>query len=180
MDPSNYTRDDASSIYSRAPDAVKTSVARTPRVPGRQRHQPPEINLLDHEMAMGRGSTMALETTRSRLQSSKRQPQRTFSQMKEEKLHQRTQQQHENDFYRECFESFHVLVMMILDAIQSLALHFHFNPHVNPPGSPRVLRAIILLRVAIDKSRAGESSAEREWKKHWHVDTTRTPPPKWL
>ncbi|CRL30541.1 unnamed protein product [Penicillium camemberti] len=58
-----------------------------------------------------------------------------------------------------------------MDATQSLALQYHFNPAKSPSGDPRLIRAIVLLRVALDKSRAEETSAEQEWKQQWRVSS---------
>ncbi|OQE73958.1 hypothetical protein PENNAL_c0085G00991 [Penicillium nalgiovense] len=59
-----------------------------------------------------------------------------------------------------------------MDATQSLALQYHFNPANSPSGDSRLIRAIVSLRVALDKSRAEESSAEQEWKQQWKVSST--------
>ncbi|CAP99875.1 hypothetical protein PCH_Pc22g25870 [Penicillium rubens Wisconsin 54-1255] len=46
----------------------------------------PEINLLDHQISMARGSTMALETTQPRLRESKTQPEMSISELKAERI----------------------------------------------------------------------------------------------
>ena len=47
-----------------------------------------------------------------------------------------------------------------MDVTQSLALQYYFNPAKSPSGDLRLIRAIVLLRVALDKSRAEETSVE--------------------
>ncbi|KAJ5340396.1 hypothetical protein N7541_009520 [Penicillium brevicompactum] len=71
-----------------------------------------------------------------------------------------------------------------MDATQSLALQYHFNPAKSPSGDPRLIRAIVLLRVALDKSQAEETSAEQEWKQEWkqqwRVSSVRQSSLRWL
>ncbi|CAG8017501.1 unnamed protein product [Penicillium salamii] len=57
-----------SSIYSRSTDTAKDAIPMTTISTTLQiKPSLPEINLLDHQISMARGSTMALETTRPRL-----------------------------------------------------------------------------------------------------------------
>ena len=79
-------------------------------------------------------------------------------------MQQHSQQGRKNDFYYQYFESFHQLISTTMDATQSLALQYHFNPANSPSGNPRLIRAIVSLRVALDKSRADKTKAEQEWK----------------
>ena len=99
--------DDISSIYSRTPETPKSflswSYSPAPLPP---RRELPEINPLDHQIALARGSTMALETTRARLSVSKYRNKLSLAELKEEKISQRDQQEEENQFYRSCFENF--------------------------------------------------------------------------
>ncbi|CAP79273.1 Pc09g00260 [Penicillium rubens Wisconsin 54-1255] len=75
---------------------------------------------------------------------------------------------------------FHQLVSTTMDATQSLALQYHFNPENSPSGDPRLIRAIVSLRVALDKSRAEETGAEQEWKQQWKVSSVRQSSLRWL
>ena len=176
-----YSRDNTSSIYSRSTDTAKDAIPIT-TIPTTLQIKPslPEINLLDHQISMASGSTMALETTRPRLRKSKTLPEMSVSEMKTERIQQHRQQGLENDFYCKCFESFHQLVSTTMDATQSLALQYHFNPANSPSGDPRLIRAIVSLRVALDKSRAEETSAEQEWKQQWKVSPVRQSSLRWL
>ncbi|CAG8904194.1 unnamed protein product [Penicillium nalgiovense] len=162
-----YSRDNTSSIYSRSTDTAKDAIPIT-TIPTTLQIKPslPEINLLDHQISMASGSTMALETTRPRLRKSKTQPEMSMSELKTERIQQHRQQGLENDFYCKCFESFHQL--------------YHFNRANSPSGDPRLIRAIVSLRVALDKSRAEETSAEQEWKQQWKVSPVRQSSLRWL
>ncbi|KAJ5033074.1 hypothetical protein NUH16_003204, partial [Penicillium rubens] len=167
MDPfeepfSGYSPDDASSVYSRSPESPKPVLPLTLMpVILPIRHDLPEINALDHQIALARGSTMALETTRSRLRGTKARHRLSLSELKEEKIRQRDQQEHENDFYRTCFKNLHQLVTVVIDSIQELALQYHFEPEATPGGNPRLLQTIQLLRLAVENSRAQEAHAEQ-------------------
>ncbi|KAJ5769720.1 uncharacterized protein N7511_001771 [Penicillium nucicola] len=123
---------------------------------------------------------MALETTRPRLRKSKTQLEMSIAELKAERLQQHRQQGLENDFYCKCFESFHKLVSTTMDATQSLALQYHFNPANSPSRDPRLIRAIVSLRVALDKSQAEETNAEREWKRQWKDSSARQSSLQWL
>ena len=176
-----HSRDDTSSIYSRSPDTAKdnTPKAVTANIlPIQKSYQ--EINSLDHQIAMSGGSTMALESTRSRLKISKTQPKLSLPKLKKERLQQRDQQERENNFYCNCFRNFHQLVSSVMDSTQSLALQYHFNTGEGPSGDPRLIRTMVLLRVALDKSRAEEAQAEQEWKQQWNVPSTRKSATRWL
>jgi hypothetical protein len=66
------SKDDASSVYSRSPDSPK----------GRLNL----INTLDHQLAMSSGTSMALETTRSRLQRSKSKHRMSLPELRDSKI----------------------------------------------------------------------------------------------
>jgi hypothetical protein len=140
----------------------------------------PEITALDHHLAKCRGSTMALETTHSRLRRWKNGPPQTLSQLKDEKLHQHNQQERENDFYRKSFQIFHRLAYTVMDTIQSLALEYHFNPAAVPAKDPRLIRTVILLQIALDKSHTDESEAIKQWKEQCGMQTNGGSPTEWL
>jgi hypothetical protein len=140
----------------------------------------PEITALDHHLAKCRGSTMALETTHSRLRRWKNGPSQTLSQLKDEKLRQHNQQERENDFYRKSFQIFHQLADTVMDTIQTLALEYHFNPAAVPAKDPRLIRAVILLQIALDKSHTDESEAIKQWKEQCGIQTNNDSPTEWL
>ncbi|KAJ5330507.1 hypothetical protein N7476_000290 [Penicillium atrosanguineum] len=176
-----HFRDNTSSIYSRSPNTAKDAkpTAMEPVIPQLQTCIP-EVNSLDHQIAMAGGSTMAVETTRSRLIVSKKYAKYSPPALKKRWLQQRSQQEHENRFYSSCFQNFHQLVASIMDSTQDLALQYHFNPGTSPSGDPRLIRTIILLTVALDKSRAEEAQAELEWKRQWGVPSVQEPATRWV
>ena len=165
-----HFRDSASSIYSRPADTAKDakSIAMTTVAPPIQTSFP-EINSLDHQIAMAGGSTMVMETTRPRLKVSKKSPKTTPRALKQQWLQQRSQQERENEFYSGCFRNFHRLVATVMDSTQDLALQYHFNPGASPAGDPRLIRTIVLLKTALDKSRVEEAQAEAEWKRQYGI-----------
>lgn len=162
------TADDASSIYSRSPESPKSLSNPMPMILP-IRHDLPEINSLDHQIALARGSTMALETTRTRLRCSKSRNRLSLGELKEERICQRDQQENENQFYRSCFENFLDLTMAIIEVSQELMLQYHFEPEVRPLANKRVFQAVRKLRVAMEQSRIREAHAEQVWKRQWKV-----------
>jgi hypothetical protein len=133
------------------------------------RHDLPEINSLDHQIALARGSTMALETTRTRLKCSKSGNRLSFQELKEERICQRDQQENENDFYRSCFQNFLNLSMAIIEVSQELTLQYHFEPEARPLDNEWVFQAVRKLRVALEQSRIREAQAEQIWKRQWKM-----------
>ncbi|KAJ5938470.1 hypothetical protein N7466_001604 [Penicillium verhagenii] len=176
-----HFRDNTSSIYSRAPDTAKDTkpTATTAVTPPLQKSSP-EINSLDHQIAMAGGSTMVVETTRSRLKVSKQSPKTSRRAMRKQWLHQRSQQERENEFYSGCFKNFHRLVATIMDSTQDLALQYHFNPVASPAGDPRLIRTIVLLKTALDRSRVEEAQAEAEWKRQCGISSAKNAATRWV
>lgn len=80
------SRDDTSSVYSQTPEIAKDASPITMILNLPIQTPFPEINLLDHQIAMARGSTMVLETTRTRLESYKMRPELSSSESKEERI----------------------------------------------------------------------------------------------
>jgi hypothetical protein len=119
---------------------------------------------------------MALETMHSRLQPWKNGPLQSLSQLKDEKLRQYNQQEYENDFYRKSFQIFHQLASTVMDNIQSLELEYYFNPNAAPAKDPRLIRTVILLQIALDKSQTDESEAIPKWKERGGIQTNNDSP----
>jgi hypothetical protein len=173
--------DNSSSIYSRPLDAAKheTSANTLPKIPSIGLSVP-EINILDHQISMARGSTMALEMTRSRLQLCKGQINIPRADLRRQKLRQKAQQERENEFYRDCFRMFRQLIITIMESTRNLVLQYHFHPGKGAVKDPRLIRTIILLRVALDKSRAEETEAEKQLKQQWGVPFPLSSASGWL
>ncbi|KAJ6101891.1 hypothetical protein N7486_004318 [Penicillium sp. IBT 16267x] len=175
--------DDISSIYSRTPETPKSFLSwSSSPAPLPPRHELPEINPLDHQIALARGSTMALETTRARLTVSKYHKKLSLAELKEEKISQRDQQEEENQFYRSCFENFRQLATTAIEAsavetTQDLSLQSHFEPE---RGNANLKLAVDRLRVALENSRVQEAQAEREWKRKWEASRFWNPAPRWI
>lgn len=123
---------------------------------------------------------MALETTRSRLRSTKAQRRLPLSEMKEQRIHQRNEQEHENQFYRSCFESFHELAMTTIESIQDLALQYHFEPEARPAGNRHLRITLEHLRNALEQSKVQEARAEQGWKRQWGISRMSKPATRWL
>jgi hypothetical protein len=81
-------RDDSSSIYSRSVDSPKPFLTSHTANPPPAKYDLPEINSLNHQIAMAYSSTMALETTKIRLQNSKSEHKRSLPESRYEKLRQ--------------------------------------------------------------------------------------------
>lgn len=172
------SKDDASSVYSRSPDSPKLSSQE--EVPPPFRFNLPEINTLDHQLAMSSGTSMALETTRSRLQRSKSKYRMSLPELRDSKLRQWEQQKHENEFYASCRENFLSLSRAALEVAQQLILQYHFEPEVNPVGNIRLLQAIQALRAALDESKRREVEAEQIWKREWRVNSIQQARNSWI
>ncbi|KAJ6020233.1 hypothetical protein N7499_003523 [Penicillium canescens] len=169
----------SSSIYSRSPDSPK-GFFRKDLVHLPAGHDLPEINSLDHQIALVRGSTMALETTRTRLQESKARRRLSLPELRQEKLRQWGQHESENQFYRPCLNIFHDLSTAVTDISEDLTLQYHFEPEVSPVGNARVLQASKALREALENSRVQEARAERVWKCQWNVPRIWNPTTRWI
>lgn len=177
----NIPNDNTSSIYSRATDSPKrfSSCALLPIILP-IRHDLPEINSLDHQIALARGSTIALETTRTRLQKSKEQKRLSLTDLKNQKLDERIEQESENDFYRSCFANFRELAMATIKAINDLELQYYFEPEAEPMGNQSLQKALEILRVTLEDSRNCEAKAEHLWKQRWNISRIGKPACRWL
>lgn len=161
--------DGCSSIYSRSPDAPKLH-----RTSNDHRQQSalrtlPEINSLDHQIAMARGTTIALETTRTRLRESKDYQKISALELRHQKLYQLEQHNHENHFYGTCYEQFLELSKVVTDVAQNLALQYHFESDTSMDGSINIRKAAQVLRESLENSKDQESRAEQRWKRQWDI-----------
>lgn len=98
--------DDSSSIYSRSTECLKNHLPwnSMPTILP-IRHDLPEINSLAYQIALAKGSTMALETTRTRLKCSKSRNRLSLQELRNERICQQDLQEDENEFYRSCFQN---------------------------------------------------------------------------
>lgn len=170
--------DTSSSVYSRSPDIPKYFSIRSATPP--PNHDLPEINSLDHQIAQANGSTIALETTRSRLQGFKPKNRQSLQEIKYEKLVQYEHQKNENDFYKSCRDMFHELFSVASEVSQSLLTQHDFEPENNPSHKPVILAAARALRAALERSRVQEARAEQEWKRQWNPSRIWKPTTRWI
>lgn len=171
---------DDASIYSRSPDSPKLGLpshAPTVPPPGFDR---PDINPLDHQIALARGSTMALDTTRTRLQAVKSARRRSVPETLQDKREQWEQQERENQFYEQCLHIFQHLTAVAIDVSQELSLLQYFEPEGNLAGHPRIWEAVQKLRDALRHAQRREAVAEYEWKKQWNMPRMGTPASRWV
>lgn len=180
MSQHHIIRDDSSSVYSRPIDSPKVSLTSRAASTLPAKHELPEINSLDHQIAMARGSTMALETTRVRLQSSKSEHRRSLPELRSEKLRQLGQQRSENEFYQACLENLHELSNSVIEAIQDLTLQSYFEPDATSVRNLNILQAIRHLRERLEKSRVQEARAEQNWKSQWNPCRIWDPTSRWI
>ncbi|CAG8261962.1 unnamed protein product [Penicillium salamii] len=167
------SRDDASSIYSRPPETPKSTL---PLDKSLQRlktwRDRPDINSLDHQIALARGSTMALEMTRTRLQCSKVRHRLSLPETKQEKMCQLNQQEVENEFYRTCHDVFpelSVAILGIIDASQEFIIQCHYDSDLKLAGNIQIRQLPHGLRDALERSRTRKALAEREWKRKCNI-----------
>ncbi|CRL30052.1 unnamed protein product [Penicillium camemberti] len=161
MSQHHIIRDDSSSVYSRPIDSPKVSLTSRAASTLPAKHELPEINSLDHQIAMARGSTMALETTRVRLQSSKSEHRRSLPELRSEKLRQLGQQK-------------------MIEAIQDLTPQSYFEPDATSVRNLNILQAIRHLRERLEKSRVQEARAEQNWKSQWDPCRIWDPTSRWI
>ncbi|CAG8262423.1 unnamed protein product [Penicillium salamii] len=168
--------DDASSLYSRPPETPKLQRLHT-------RHDLPEINSLDHQISLARGTTMALEMTRARLQCSKSRHRLSLPETKQEKIRQLNQQEAENEFYRTCHDAFQQLstaALDVIDASQEFMIQCHYDSELIVAGNVQIWQQIHGLRRALENSRSREALAEREWKKKGNIRPSWGPSTCWI
>ncbi|KAJ5216876.1 hypothetical protein N7468_009884 [Penicillium chermesinum] len=158
--------DDTSSIYSRSSTSPK--FWRPASTPLPSKHSLPEINALDHQIALLQGSTIALETTQARLQAGKTERRKSEQEAVSDKLQQYYKQEAENRFYRTCRSILHQLLQTSSDVYDMLELQCEFEPEVSLFGNARLRMAAETLQMALDASRTQEVQAEQEWKREWN------------
>jgi hypothetical protein len=180
MSEHHIIRDDSSSIYSRSVDSPKPFLTSHAANPPPAKHDLPEINSLDHQIAMAHGSTMALETTKIRLQNSKSEHKRSLPESRYEKLRQWEEQKCENEFYQSCLENFHELSKSVIAVIQNLKPQSYYEPEDASFRNLHVLLAVRLLREQLEKSRVQEAKAEQKWKSQWNLSRIWNPTSRWI
>ncbi|CEL11778.1 hypothetical protein ASPCAL14874 [Aspergillus calidoustus] len=173
--------EDDASVYSRSPDCPKLELpSQAPTVPPPAGFDLPDISPLDHQIALAGGSTMALDTTRTRLQAVKSARRRSIPETMKDKRQQWEQQERENQFYEHCLHIFQHLTAVAIDVSQELSLLQYFEPEVNLAGHPRIWGAAQKLRGALRQAQEREAVAEYEWKKQWNMPRMGLPSSRWV
>ncbi|GCB25518.1 hypothetical protein AAWM_08403 [Aspergillus awamori] len=177
--------DAASSIYSREPEVAPVpplSIPRRGRTPtdSPARHDLPEINSIDHQIALARGTTMALETTRVRLRNAKKNGPRSLRGTLEDKWRQWKRQEDENRFFRTCLKIFDDLAAVAVEVSDDLILQQEFEPEVSPVGNRRILLGMCKLREALADSHGKEARAREEWDRRLNLPGIRASLPQWI
>lgn len=170
----------ASSIYSRNPEASPVPPLAIPRkarpTDSPAHHDLPEINLIDHQIALARGTTMALETTRGRLQNAKRHRPRSLWDTLEDKWRQWKRQEDENRFFRTCHSIFDDLAAVAVEVSDALILQHEFEPEASPAGNERILLAMRKLQEALGDSEEKEARAREDWHRRLNLPVPGTRP----
>lgn len=178
---SMLSSEDDASIYSRSPGSPKLGLpSQTQTVPPPAGFDLPDINPLDRQIALARGSTMALDTTRTRLQAVKSARRRSVPETLEDKRQQWERQERENQFYKHRLHIFQYLTAVAIDVSQQLSLLQYFEPEVSLAGNPRIWRAAEKLRDALRQAQEREAVAEYEWKKQWNMPRMGMPSSRWV
>ncbi|GCB28308.1 hypothetical protein AAWM_11193 [Aspergillus awamori] len=175
----------ASSIYSREHEVAPVpplSILRKGRSPtdSPARHDLPEINLIDHQIALARGTTMALETTRVRIRNAKKNGPRSLRDTLEEKWRQWKRQEDENRFFRTCLRIFDDLAAVAGEVSDDLILQHEFEPEVSPVGNRRILLVMRKLQEALSDSHRKEARAREKWDRRLNLPDIHAPVPQWI
>ncbi|GFF60702.1 hypothetical protein IFM51744_10458 [Aspergillus udagawae] len=182
------TRNAASSIYSRG---LEISPLCVPRKQGfansPTRRDLPEISPLDHEIALARGTTMALETTRTRLQNAKQERPLSLPEILKEKGEQWKRQEDENRFFRDCLSILNDLTTVVIEVSESLieeskslVLRRDFVSEISPADNERIFRLIHDLQKALVESQGREIRARVKWDSRSDRPCIRVPSSRWI
>jgi hypothetical protein len=182
------TRNAASSIYSRGPEIPPLSVARKQGLANLPaRHDLTEISLLDHQIALAGGTTMALETTRTRLQNAKHERPLSLSETLQKKWEQWKRQEDENQFFRACLGILDELTAVAFEVSEcleeeseSLVLQQKFTSEISPADNKRVFQSIHKLQKTFSESQGREIRARVKWDSRSNRPCIRAPSSRWI
>ena len=179
-----FHRDNGSSIYSRS-----SGFHKSPNSTGSLRQTPPqqakiddrpEVNQVDHQIAMAHGSTIALEVMHNRLASAKSQRRLSSREWQDNLVRELEAHRHENAFFRVCYRLLEDLLQAAVEVSQELTLQHYFKPETASSGNQRILMGSQLLRRAVQQSRIREAHAELAWKRFWNIPRNWSPPTRWI
>jgi hypothetical protein len=182
------THDAASSIYSRDPEIPPLSVAHKQR-PAKYpaSHDLTEISLLDHQIALVGGTTMALETTRTRLHNAKRERPLSLPETLEKKWEQWKRQEDENQFFSACLSILNDLTAVafgvsecLREESESLVFQQNFESEISPADNKRLFELIHKLQKAFVESQGREIRARVKWDSRSNRPCIRAPSSRWI
>ncbi|KAH2362496.1 hypothetical protein KXV92_006727 [Aspergillus fumigatus] len=182
------THDVASSIYSRDQEIPPLSV---PHKQGRAKspasHDLTEINLLDHQIALVGGTTMALETTRTRLKNAKHERPLSLPETLEKKWEQWKRQEEENQFFSACLSILNDLTAVAIEVSECLreeserlVFQQNFESWISPADNKRVFQSIHKLQKAFIESQGREIRARVKWDSRSNRPCIRAPSLRWI
>jgi hypothetical protein len=185
---SKTTRDAASSIYSRGPQIPPLSVPRKQGLANLPaRHDLTEISLLDHQIALAGGTTMALETTRTRLQDAKHERPLSLPETLEKKWEQWKRQEDENRFFMDCLRILNDLTAVAIEVSESLIeesgspdVQRDVGLGVSSASKERVFQMIHKLQRALVESQGLEIRARVKWDSRSNRPCLRAPSSRWI
>jgi hypothetical protein len=171
----------ASSVYSRGLEVPPLCVPRgIEQTYSSTSHSLPEILPLDHQISRARGTTIALETTASRLQGAKREPRLPLSGTLEVKWRQWKRQEDENRFFRECLRNLDDLTTAVLAVTEDLMILSDTDPRVSTTGRRYTYSAVCQLKNALSDSQGREVRAREEWDGRSNRLRTRRLSARWI
>ncbi|GKZ94879.1 hypothetical protein AnigIFM59636_008610 [Aspergillus niger] len=175
----------ASSIYSRENEVAPVPPLSLPRKGRRStdspaRHDLSEINLIDYQIALARGTTMALKPTRVRLRNAKKTGPRSLRDTLEEKWRHWKRQEDENRFFGTYLKIFDDLAAVAVEVSDDLILQHEFEPEVNTVGNRRILLGMRKLQEALPDSHGKEARAREKWDRRLNLPNIRAPLPQWI
>ncbi|GIJ92725.1 hypothetical protein Asppvi_002003 [Aspergillus pseudoviridinutans] len=182
------TRDAASSIYSRGPEIPPLPVPRKQKLGNfPERHDPAEISLLDHQIALAGGTTMALETTRTRLQNAKHERPLSLPETVAKKWEQWKRQEDENRFFVDCVRILNDLTAVAIEVSESLlqetknpVLQRDSESQISSASNERVFKMIQKLEKTLIESQGREVRARVKWDSRSNRPCIRAPSSRWI
>ena len=124
----------------------------------------PEVNRLDHQIALHNGSTSILELSRERVRLTKMSSSASLSTRIEQLTRELGHQRQEIQFYRQCFEILQKLREDSYGAYQELFLALHLGEADGMEGP------LDRLHKALETSVRAEAGAKRAWLGYWGID----------
>ena len=123
--------------------------------------KPPEINHIEHQIHLGKGTTSALEMTNQRLQESKSIAKPDSKAQIEELTRHNGHLRCEIDFYRHCFEVLQKLRSDSCNIYERLFLLDYFKPDTE------LQELVQMLRDVLERSSNAQTAAEHNWLRFW-------------